>query len=467
MPTLNIGGQKITVGDDFLRLSPEEQNSTVEEIAGSLGAKQQAQAPQQEASLFAPIDAVAELGARGINAAAQFLPESIRPAPRAPQPLQPFGVGSWQPSAAGMAKDLAGTVQSGVTLPGDVYAGRVDPLSEEGMRRAYDLASITPLSTLPTVGTRPTTAALSSTEIKGVAGASYDALRDQTRGVSLAMPGPPKKDAMAALTGASKETTSYPFSTATSEHMAATIASKDFIAPETNKIIERAAKAKNLGELVKLRKELGELVRGGGEEGAAATMARGALEDALGPQISGIARMADRDFAIASRSEKIENKIQNAKSRAGIPGRQGEGDAIRRAVEPLTLAEAKFVSPEVLAAAKNATHPGVGINALRALSVFDPMSKVGAALGSYRMLNPLTYVGWPARALYDSAMRRRGTAVSEALRAEAPATLAQPGYRPGGIISMPGAIGANTGILGPLVSEAPPLRLTVRPSDAL
>lgn len=36
MPTLNIGGQKVTVGDDFLKLSPEQQNSTVEEIARTL-----------------------------------------------------------------------------------------------------------------------------------------------------------------------------------------------------------------------------------------------------------------------------------------------------------------------------------------------------------------------------------------------------------------------------------------------
>jgi hypothetical protein len=39
MPTLNIGGQRVKVGDDFLNLSPEDQESTVEEIAGSLGAK--------------------------------------------------------------------------------------------------------------------------------------------------------------------------------------------------------------------------------------------------------------------------------------------------------------------------------------------------------------------------------------------------------------------------------------------
>lgn len=35
MPTLNIEGQKVTVDDSFLKLSPEQQNATVEEIASS------------------------------------------------------------------------------------------------------------------------------------------------------------------------------------------------------------------------------------------------------------------------------------------------------------------------------------------------------------------------------------------------------------------------------------------------
>lgn len=36
MPTLNIGGQRIKVGDEFLQLSPEQRNAAVEEIARSL-----------------------------------------------------------------------------------------------------------------------------------------------------------------------------------------------------------------------------------------------------------------------------------------------------------------------------------------------------------------------------------------------------------------------------------------------
>lgn len=45
MPTLNIGGNRVKVGDDFLKLSSDEQNSTVEEIARSLGVTSEQQAP--------------------------------------------------------------------------------------------------------------------------------------------------------------------------------------------------------------------------------------------------------------------------------------------------------------------------------------------------------------------------------------------------------------------------------------
>lgn len=41
MATLNIGGKRVKVGDEFLRMSPEQQNATVEEIAASIGGGQQ------------------------------------------------------------------------------------------------------------------------------------------------------------------------------------------------------------------------------------------------------------------------------------------------------------------------------------------------------------------------------------------------------------------------------------------
>lgn len=37
MTTINIGGKRVTVSDDFLKLSPEQQSAAVEEIAGSMG----------------------------------------------------------------------------------------------------------------------------------------------------------------------------------------------------------------------------------------------------------------------------------------------------------------------------------------------------------------------------------------------------------------------------------------------
>lgn len=48
MPTLNIEGQRIKVGDEFLSLSPEEQNRTVEEIASQLNVKPSSTASKVE-----------------------------------------------------------------------------------------------------------------------------------------------------------------------------------------------------------------------------------------------------------------------------------------------------------------------------------------------------------------------------------------------------------------------------------
>jgi hypothetical protein len=51
MATLNIEGRKVTVDDSFLKLSPEEQNSTVDEIHKSL------QKPVTDPALLAKLNA--------------------------------------------------------------------------------------------------------------------------------------------------------------------------------------------------------------------------------------------------------------------------------------------------------------------------------------------------------------------------------------------------------------------------
>jgi hypothetical protein len=51
MPTINIQGQKVKVGDEFLSMTPEQQNDAVDEIAQSLGVQPEAQEePEDEVS---------------------------------------------------------------------------------------------------------------------------------------------------------------------------------------------------------------------------------------------------------------------------------------------------------------------------------------------------------------------------------------------------------------------------------
>lgn len=51
MPTLNIDGKRIKVGDEFMQLSPEEQQATVEQIASQLGQQPQ-KVPQEQRPLM-------------------------------------------------------------------------------------------------------------------------------------------------------------------------------------------------------------------------------------------------------------------------------------------------------------------------------------------------------------------------------------------------------------------------------
>jgi hypothetical protein len=91
MATLDIGGRQVTVDDSFLKLSPEQQNATVEEISASLGAKPAA--PSLTAGetaldvaksagvgvakggigLAGMIDDLSELGARGLDSATRYI----------------------------------------------------------------------------------------------------------------------------------------------------------------------------------------------------------------------------------------------------------------------------------------------------------------------------------------------------------------------------------------------------------
>lgn len=53
MPVLTIGDKSVTVGDEFLKLSPDQQNATVQEIAGSIGVGGNSAPPQEAAPVTA------------------------------------------------------------------------------------------------------------------------------------------------------------------------------------------------------------------------------------------------------------------------------------------------------------------------------------------------------------------------------------------------------------------------------
>lgn len=91
--------------------------------------------PKQGMGILSLPNDVAELGARGINAAATVFGAE----PRKPEPFSFQQADAKNPEYSGIIPAVKGTFESAktaATLPGDVYAGKVDPLSEEGIDRA-------------------------------------------------------------------------------------------------------------------------------------------------------------------------------------------------------------------------------------------------------------------------------------------------------------------------------------------
>ncbi len=398
------------------------------------------QAPKAEAQpySFGPISDIAELGARGINAAAQALPESIRPALREPGPFgQPVNLPFiGQPSLGGMAKSMYEGAKSGATLPGEVYAGKVDPLSDEGIKRATDLAALTQLPSMASGAQRAATPALAAPEIEKAATTVYDALRDKARAI------PVRPDALENISNKIYEVVNQ-------------IGPREKNAPQAYAAIKDIAKPGgkgDLGDLLESRKQLARIAREGeGEDIAAAAIARDRIDTLLDKPYPGLVnqlRAADKNYAIAMNASKVDQNIKDAILQAGDSGTGGNvGNKIKQAVAPmLQKGRDEYLSPGVRATIENVTRPGVAVNALRPLSAFDPThSKLGmygaGALTPGILANPLLAGipagGYAARAMYDRIMKNRAAQISAAMRAEAPATLAQRGYQPSGIIGLP------------------------------
>lgn len=108
--TLNIGGKRVKVGAEFLRMSPEQQNATVEEIAGQIGAT-----GQQPGNVANPSPAFQNALAAGSQASQRL----------APKQMQPDLMGS-------TAAALSGMVNNGLPVIGPLTQKTTDALLAGG-----------------------------------------------------------------------------------------------------------------------------------------------------------------------------------------------------------------------------------------------------------------------------------------------------------------------------------------------
>jgi hypothetical protein len=399
------------------------------------------QQPQQRQPYsLGPFSAAGRLLNRGIDyalgqAADVTGVEALRPVPRDYGPALPEAnlpvIGA--PSATGMAKGVAQQAVGAATLPGDVYAGRVDPLSEEGIRRAADLAMLTQLPSVPSVARRPAVGVpLASEKIVEQGSNMYNALRQEARQATLGSE--PEAYAKAIAADVRKRLDAAEFS--------------EIRARPIHNVIDEIEKIKTPTGLVDIRERLGKIGRESyGTERAAAFAARDIVNeelDALLPGASERLATADKNYAIGSRVAEVEQAMRNARTLAEasryVPR---EGTQLRRQSLPFLKEEAKFVSPEVREAARRAARAGSFGRLAQSISVFDPSR---GAIGMWghgfsALANPAGIpwqlgagiAGYGAGRLYDRLMRGRMGALSETIRGEAPASLAA-GYVPGGLV---------------------------------
>src|SRR6266487_2023827 len=156
------------------------------QLGGETPAPAATPAAKAEPYSYGPVSDVAELGARGINAVAQMLPESIRPKPREPGPiLQPANLPIFgKPSVAGMARGVYDVGEKAAGATKDVLTGEapaeaaVGPMTEAA-------ALLTPAAPGAAVLRRAARSALPAAEIKAAGSAGYETVRPMARAREL------------------------------------------------------------------------------------------------------------------------------------------------------------------------------------------------------------------------------------------------------------------------------------------
>jgi hypothetical protein len=289
------------------------------------------------------------------DAELQGMAAPTAPAPAAPSvPGQISIPGLGKPSLIGMAKSLFETAKSGVTLPGDVYQGKVDPLSEQGIKRATDLASVT---MLPSAGRTIAAKAVPETtiaDLKAAATPTYQRLTELGNTVPLT------SQAKIDLT-----------QSVVNELGPQGLRSAN--APRTYREITRMSGASDLNDIAIARDKMRDiangisenrLIRVTGHDSTAARKAMDKLDDQieqLSPGWVDAMKQADANWAAARRADKVLKEADK-----GQKGRLGSFDTNETRAKGYTMDE--------LAAIKRA-HQGGALG--------TGLSAVGAALNPF------------------------------------------------------------------------------------
>ena len=134
MPTLTIEGRKVKVDDSFLKLSPADQQSTVEEIASSLGIKKQA-----GVSPDAPVSGLYDQFSAGLESNTELPGQTVEALGKTAQNEDVQGAGKWLRDLTSQPDNFVSASDRFINpKPGDSY---VDPILGFGWGNAPGAAA--------------------------------------------------------------------------------------------------------------------------------------------------------------------------------------------------------------------------------------------------------------------------------------------------------------------------------------
>jgi hypothetical protein len=299
-----------------------------------------------------------------------------------------------------LARSVGSSIISAAKLPGEVYQGKVDPMSPEGMRRGIEAATLVAPGA-PAIGAGRAiareAAAPTAQLLKAASKRGFDYLKESDTVIRES-----------AISGAHSAITK----TLNGEHWYG-----DINAPQTFKMLDKMNRGKDatVGELMKVREALGK-VSGEPQDEAAAAYAQRLFDDYLGrvrPEhiISGdpafdatVLRRANADYRGFKRSEALEgtgigSALERAERQAGKSGVGANvGNTLRQRIDAIlnSKTERAYFSDEELAALRKIVVGTTWQNLLRKVGKFAPTSVVssipagGVIGGTAAAADPLT-----------------------------------------------------------------------------